>query len=969
MINKNTILICLLFFAPILMGQMQATFDTTINSKCNGEECDYDGPSILINEIMVSPVSFDGSLFESGSQRQGEWIELFNPDICNPIDISCYYLGNSASDVMTPNAGAGFQIPNGTVIPPAGFCIIRGVNAPAVPANNLVQNGGNTVEIIPNASNTCIGDTRLWFPNAGSWFAFYNENGVPQDAVSWGNSASTAYTPCIPTSSGCNTGVTTLPSYTNIPSDRKTYIYGVFPNGWGRSMRRIPDGGNWVTTDGAIQPTPGWCNSTCIDAGSSTCDGTATINVTGGTAPYTFLWDDWQEQTTQTAIELCQGTYTVTVTDANGIQEVFTVEIDNFSPNVGFSFPDEVCNEGQTIPFTNYFPGITGGAEGSFLGTGVGGNFFNVGVAGNGTFTLSYVYIDQNGCTDTAKTVVTVNPTPDASLSGLDESYCLTDLVIPLDISPPGGTLTGPGTINNDFDMLLAGPGEHTLTYLITNEFGCSDSDNINVEIFDTPTFTIEKTDSTCGENNGMISLLVEGGTEPIQYSIDGGNTFHEDFAFHNLPAGDYDLVVVDANGCSATGFQTLTSFEVPEVEAPEDLDVCVGDEVTLVASNPGNFPLVWSDDVMDGVTFVATDIGSTTYTVTVNDDWCVGEDEVTVTVHALPNVNAGADYYVCIGDTVVLTGAGAVTYEWDNNVTDGEPFVPEATEIYEVIGTDGWGCINRDEIEIEVFPLPEPDFFADTLFGCQPLLVGFTNTSDMDGIESCSWDFGDGGILYQCGDLSHNYAQSGLFDVTLTLTDELGCVGVHKKEEYIDVYPTPAASFWPDPVITGTSETVINFTNTSHNGDSYIWDFGYENNQAYSTHTTFTYPDDKEGTYTVTLIANNDFGCSDTTSRVVEVFEDVIFYIPNTFTPDADEFNQTFQPVFTQGFDPLDFELKIYNRWGELVFESHDAKVGWDGSYGTQIAPEGTYVWIVEFGTIRKSPRQKHQGHLNLLK
>lgn len=951
------------------MAQLQATFDTTINSICNGVECDYDGPSILINEIMVSPVSFDGSLYENGSQRQGEWIELFNPDICNPIDISCYYLGNSATDLANPNAGAGFQIPNGTIVPPAGFCVIRGMNAPAVPANNLIQNGGNTIEIIPNAANTCVLDTRLWFPNAGSWFAFYDENGVPQDAVSWGSSASSNFPPCIPTANGCNTGVTSLASYTQIPSNRKTYIYGAFPDGWGRSMRRMPDGGNWVTTDGAIQPTPGWCNSTCIDAGSSTCDGTATVNVTGGTGPYTYLWDDWQEQTSQTAIELCEGVHTVIVTDANGLQATFTVDIENFVPNVNFSFVDEVCNEGQTIPFTSYSPWPSGNATGTFFGTGVGGDFFNVGAAGNGTFTLSYVYADQNGCSDTAKTVVTVNPTPNPTLSGLEESYCLEDVVIPLEITPAGGTLTGPGIVNDNFDMMLAGPGVHTISYDITNEFGCSGSATLEVEVFDSPFFAIQKVDSTCGDSNGEIRIFAQAGELPIQYSIDGGNTFQEDFAFVNLPAGDYEIVVTDANGCTTTGFVTLTSFEVPEVAAPADRDICIGDEISLSADNPGNFPLIWDNNIQDGVPFTPTNLGSTTYTVTVNDDWCVGEDEVVVTVHALPNVSAGADYYVCIGDTVILNGKGALTYQWNQNVIDGQPFVPGQTETYEVIGTDVWGCINTDAIEIEVYSLPEPDFYADTLFGCQPLLVNFTNTSNLEGIESCKWDFGDGGIANQCGDLPHNYFASGLYDVTLSLTDEFGCVGRKKREEYIDVFPTAVASFWPDPVVTGNSATVINFTNTSHNADSYIWDFGYGNDKAYTTHTTYTYPDDREGIYQVTLIANNEYGCPDTTTRAVEVFEDVIFYIPNTFTPDGDEFNQTFQPVFTQGFDPLDFELKIYNRWGELIFESHDADWGWDGSYGAKIAPEGTYVWTVEFGTMRKSPRQKHQGHLNLLK
>src|SRR5690606_13292573 len=168
--------IAIALYSTSLRAQMNATFTTTVNTNCNGSGCDYEGPSILINELMISPLTNDGSMSGPGTGAgRGEWIELYNPDLCEPIDISCYYLGNNTNE-----GNGGFVIPAGTIIPPVGFAMIRGANVPAVPANLLVQNGGNVVEIVVPADITdpgvCSGGTRLWFPNAGGWFAFYDSN-------------------------------------------------------------------------------------------------------------------------------------------------------------------------------------------------------------------------------------------------------------------------------------------------------------------------------------------------------------------------------------------------------------------------------------------------------------------------------------------------------------------------------------------------------------------------------------------------------------------------------------------------------------------------------------------------------------------------------------------------------------------------------------------------------------------------
>src|SRR5690554_4061398 len=313
--------------------QIGANLESTDNTNCDGAPCDYNGPSILINELMLSPTTHDGSMWGANVSQQGEWIELYNPNICESVDISCFYLGNNASDGGAPRPG-GYVIPPDTVVPAAGFALIRGVNAAAVPSHRLVENGGNVIELVVSGEGVCVGDgTRLWFPNSGGWFAFYDNNGIPQDAVSWATEANSDEYPCKPALSGCDFAGS-LPNYDEFPNDRKNKILNTDPSlTKGKSVRRIPDGGTW---SGVSDPTYATCNSDCVNTQITVCTGTATVVPMGGQSPYTYLWNDSKSQTTQTADQLCAGVYCVTITDAldNVFEQCVTVNDIEFNTSV-----------------------------------------------------------------------------------------------------------------------------------------------------------------------------------------------------------------------------------------------------------------------------------------------------------------------------------------------------------------------------------------------------------------------------------------------------------------------------------------------------------------------------------------------------------------------------------------------------------------------------------------------------------
>lgn len=202
---------------------------------------------------------------------------------------------------------------------------------------------------------------------------------------------------------------------------------------------------------------------------------------------------------------------------------------------------------------------------------------------------------------------------------------------------------------------------------------------------------------------------------------------------------------------------------------------------------------------------------------------------------------------------------------------------------------------------------------------------------------------------------------------MALTVTDLNGCSATSTKLNFVCINPSADASFTPSPFETTVTHPEIHFINTSTNATGYAWTFGDGGNSA-AVSPTHEY-DEVASNYTVQLVATNAFGCFDTAWAVVRVLDELVYYIPNSFTPNGDEHNNTFQPVFTSGFDPYSFRLLIFNKWGETIFESKDAKVGWDGTYNGTPVQEGMYVWTVTFKDPNTDKKYTANGQMTLIK
>jgi gliding motility-associated-like protein len=420
---------------------------------------------------------------------------------------------------------------------------------------------------------------------------------------------------------------------------------------------------------------------------------------------------------------------------------------------------------------------------------------------------------------------------------------------------------------------------------------------------------------------------------------------------------------------CALTAGMLVTILPLPIVNAGIDINLCAGDQATVSATGAQSYS--WSGGITDLVPF--TPLATASYTVTgTSIDGCVDDDQLLVTVNPIPTVYAGGDITICSNTTVVLTGSGATTYTWSNGAVNGVAFIPPAgATTYTVTGTTAAGCENTDDLIVTINEVSNVSFTPDVTTGCSPLTVNFTNNS-INGVN-CVWTMGNGDVINDCNDISYTFIDPSCYDITLTVTDVSGCVGTSSLANLICVEALPDVDFLASDYSVSEFDNNVQFNNMTSGAISYLWNFGDNTPVSVLEDPDHSYNGQEIGTYTVTLTATSALGCVGIAEANIEVFEELIYYIPNTFTPDGDTYNETFKPIFTSGFDPFDYSLIIFNRWGEVVFESYDAEIGWSGTLGVDAqrreVQEGTYTWVIEFKTTRNDERKTVRGHVNLLR
>lgn len=963
-IQRIKLFLFLLLFSGSYTGsaQIQITLMPQQNSVCNGFGCNYEGPTILINEVMTRPVSGNGSIFGNNNAQRGEWIELYNPDLCQSIDISCYFLGNNAPD-NGGDWGGGFELPPGTVVPPRGFVIVRGSNAPAVPSNLLVQNGGRTIEVvIQNTPSVCIGGgQRLWFPDSGGWFAFYDENGVPQDAISWNNinNSDPDGNPCNPPNACPFTG--TLPSYNAIPSNRKTYI----DNNQaivGQSYRRLPDGGAWdINNQGAA--TYGNCNAICAPPPVITCTGQITVLLLGAVPPVTYVWDDGQLQTTQTAVGLCAGTYCVTVTDATGSTATACIEVDEFKPVVDLAPQPVVCANAPAFALSGGNP-----AGGVFSGPGVSGGLFYPEIAGSGDHQISYTWYNSDSCFNSDTAILQVLPLPEG-IFGPVEQICVNTM--PVDLTayaqPAGGSFFGPGVSGTHFNPGLTGIGNVLLNYVIAGQNGCKDTLHTDVVVHGLPEVTHTALDSICLSAD---SVLLTGGSPAGGYYY--GNGVINNY-FYPALAGPGNILIVyaysDTNNCTDTALRGKYVWPPPVLSFPALPDVCEGSgPVSLGSATPSGG--TYSGIAVTGLSFDPALAGSgihpITYTYT-DFRGCSAEVVQTQTVRELPDVGLNPVESLCADSPPVVLNSGTPpggTYSGAG--VSGNSFDPQlsGTGSFTITYTyrDQYSCENDTSGTMIVHPLPLmyavmgggeicddgpgfPVYLETSQTGVQYAV--FFNSFNL-GVG----EMGNGDSLY-----FGEFGDAGYYTV-LALDTATGCISDMDGYAEIQRIKSPVINLPDSTWLCDPAGVLLDAGTYLPDTVDYIWQDGT---------TTQVFLALQPGIYTVRV---GKHACYAADSIEVKVCSEL--WLPNVFTPNSDGKNDRFLPGIKG--DIIAFHIEVYNRWGKKMYESTDMKEGWDGSQfnsGTTCA-EGVYYYVATYkGLGKTNPPQeiKLTGSVTLLR
>lgn len=412
-------------------------------------------------------------------------------------------------------------------------------------------------------------------------------------------------------------------------------------------------------------------------------------------------------------------------------------------------------------------------------------------------------------------------------------------------------------------------------------------------------------------------------------------------------------LNAADAAGCTSVASVNITVTETTTPTFDAIGPYCLDEPAPpLPAASTTGITGTWSPSVVSTAA-----IGTSNYTFTPDNGDCVTTATVSVTIN--PQVVPSFDPIAAICTGAVApdlpeSSLNGIEGTWSpavSNITSGSyTFTPEAGS-----------CASELTINVTVHPLPVVEISSNG-----PVCAG-------DTLQLMANTFAGGDYVWSGPGLFHSNLEDptrpfvGLSHggtYTLQLTDANGCTG----QASIDVLINgPTAAFTASETELTQLNTEVTFYNNSEDAIAYQWDFG-DNGTSNATDPVHTFAE-TPGNYNVILVATDENGCTDEALLTIVVREDQIIYVPNAFTPDGDEFNNEFKPIVAEGFDLYSYTLLIYNRWGEVIFESMNTETAWDGTYHGQAVQEGTYTWTIRVKNRTEDKFNTYNGHVLVIR
>ena len=527
-----------------------------------------------------------------------------------------------------------------------------------------------------------------------------------------------------------------------------------------------------------------------------------------------------------------------------------------------------------------------------------------------------------------------------------------------------------------------------TYTVLITDVYGCTGTDSVTVNVKPIPV-AIVPTDSAYCVGDTVPSSVYSSTPAGASYTWTNTNTSiglgangsgnTPIFLNSNSTANSITAIISVTPtllGCVGTPVPyTITSNPIPMLATPPSNFYCVGDVVpaTNIVGTPAGVTFDWTNtDTTIGVgasgtqnlpSFVATNTttfattGIITLTPTANS--CVGNPtNYSISISSPIIIDRIITHPTCFqstnGKVVAIPSGGTpgYSYFWDTGAIDSiVTNLPKGLVTLTV--TDANNCTQDS-----TFAIVAPDsmdyisFSASPKSGCSPLEVNFINTTDPNLANKYTWEFGNNLAPDTNWLASATYTTPGSYNVSLTIVDYLGCTNTLTVADFITVLENPQAHFKTSPENPTMFNPTIELEESSYpNVVDWEWYFKYYGDTlgfSVEQNPIYTFPEDS-GSYWITLVVTDENTCKDTLTRKVLIRSEYALFFPNTFTPNGDGLNETFAPKGF-GVDEAEYSLIIFNRWGELVFETHTFSEGWDGTYKGEMSPSGVYVWRVDF-------------------
>lgn len=661
-------------------------------------------------------------------------------------------------------------------------------------------------------------------------------------------------------------------------------------------------------------------------------------------------------------------------------------------PNAGTNGIVQLCSSATAY---NLMSGLGGAPDpgGSWTGPdgAIPGNTF---VPTNGTSgTYTYTVSAPPPCTAASSTLqITVVPASSAGIDGT-LSLCQTDAPVdpttwPIGMPDPGGIWTAPnGTPVVLVDPATAASGNYTYT-LPVNGPCPSVSSTLTLTIVVAPNAGIDSNVDLCSSAVTYTLLAGLAGSPAIGGTWTGpdGQTNPGSFAPGSSLPGAYTYTVSGTQPC-ASASSTLV------VAVTQASNAGVGGNVNLCMNSPLVDPFTWlsaSPDMNgswsgpDGAFGGTVDpssasSGNYTYTVPGTAPCPSVSAVVNLSIGDLPSAGSDGTLTLCEGAASVslLTGLGGVpqsggSWSGPSGASNGI-FVPGAnlpgTYTYTVNGVAPClGTSDAASVQVSVNPDPVPLFAFSTAEGCAPLQVQF-DLLDPLGIQSASWDFGDGGTSTAIGQAFHVFQNGGTYSVQVQVTDLNGCTGSMNAANAIFASNGPAAFFVPTPLTVSVENPVFDVTHVPQGGVVYAWTVDGQEIAGGSQFSHLVAPA-VVGYHPICLVATDALGCSNEFCVDILVDDVLTIYVPNAFTPDGSGINDLFMPSVI-GLDPDRYLFTIFDRWGREIFNTSDPNEGWNGAFRNsgEVLPQGVYVWRLFAKDQFSAERREIVGSVTLLK